>query len=294
MTAKSLRLNPNVRVSSRNDFSEKSHTKYGDNFVGDFIATSGFAGPTIASGGTVTNYTVSGVPYISRTFTGSGTLTVVRGGKIGYLVVGGGAGGGYSHYGGGGGGGMWNSDNQAFGTYGKVIPKGGASYPVSVGAMNTPSYIGNGTVTTDPAQPIKQGNLDIYAYAGGHGAPGGPGIPGGSGGGAASAGEPINSPCHHGGSGYSGQGHPGGGGHCHNQCGYAPHGGGGGAGGSGAMGGAGGGRSSSVYDGTSRNYAGGGGNQHAHEPCYPPFGNAGGEYGAGNYGSGVVIIAHKG
>lgn len=293
MSAKSLRLNPNVRISSRNDFSEKSRTKYGDNFVGDYIGTDGFSGPVIASGGTVLNYTVGGVNYKSRTFTGSGNFQVTRGGNIGYLVVAGGGYGGYSHHGGAGGGGMWNSDNQAFGTYGKKIPKGSANYIVGVGGQGSPSHLGgSGAATGGENTGAIQNTLNIYAYAGGNGGTG-PGSPGGSGGGAASAYDTPNGPCRHGGGGYSGQGHGGGSAHCHNQCGYAPHGGGGGAGGGGSIGGAGGGRSSSVYDGTSRNYSGGGGNQHAHAPCYPPFGNAGGEYGAGNYGSGVVIVAHK-
>lgn len=284
MSAKSLKLNPNVRVSSRNDFSEKSRTKYGDNFVGDFIATSGFAGPVIASGGTITSYTVDGVTYKSRTFTGSGTFEVTRGGKIGYLVV---AGGGYFNYhaaytGTPGAGGMLNSDNQDFGTYGKVIPKSSANYTVVVGGGGSPSQLGSSNQS-----------LYIHTTAGGNGGYG-PGGSGGSGGGASSAGEPINAPCHHGGGGIGGQGHPGGGGFCHNQCGYAPHGGGGGAGSSGGMGGAGGARASIVYDGTSRSYAGGGASPGDGGPCYPGFGGGGGEYGYGNGGPGIVVVAHRG
>lgn len=284
MSAKDFKLNPGVLVSSRSDFSQKSHTKRGDNFVGDFIGTSGFSGPVIASGGTLLNYTLSGVSYVSRTFTGSSTLTITRGGNIGYLVV---AGGGYFggdagwQSGSPGAGGMLNSDNQAFGAYGKSIPKGAATYPVIVGGGGSPSHLGASTQS-----------LYIHTTAGGNGGSG-PGGHGGSGGGASSAYGQPNGPCHSGGSGIAGQGHGGGSGHCHNQCGYSPHGGGGGAGGSGGRGHAGSARSSAIYDGTSRNYAGGAASPGTGPPCYPGFGGGGGEYGYGNGGPGIVVVAHR-
>lgn len=284
MDRNSFKLNPGVKVSSRADFTDRGRTQYGDNFVGDFIDTPAYVGPVIASGGTVLSYTSGGIAYKSRTFTGSGSLSVIRGGKIGYLVV---AGGGNTGVfgpvlsGPGGGGGMLNSDNQAFGTYGKSIPKQGTSYVVAVGGGASPSSIGSASQS-----------FYIHTTAGGMGGYGS-GYPGGSGGGASSNTENFNAPCNHGGGGIGGQGHPGGGGHCHNQCGYAPHGGGGGAGGTGALGVAGSPRASSVYDGTSRNYAGGGGSVGDGGPCYPSTASAGGEYGMGNSNPGVVIVAHR-
>lgn len=284
MNRNAFKLNPGAKVSSRTDFTDRGHTKYGDNLVGDFIDTPAYMGPVIASGGTTLSYTANGKTYTSRTFTGSGSLKITRGGNIGYLVVaGGGSGGpfGLGASGPGGGGGMLNSDNQSFGVYGKSIPKAGTSYVVTVGGQASPSHIGSANQS-----------FYIHTTAGGTGGYG-PGYPGGSGGGASSNSEGFNGPCGHGGGGIGGQGHPGGGGHCHNQCGYAPHGGGGGAGGAGALGGAGGPRPSTVYDGTSRNYAGGGGSHGDGGPCYPSTSPAGGEYGMGNYQAGVVIIAHR-
>jgi len=285
MSAKDFILNPGIKVADRADHSPKGRTKYGDNFVGDFIGTDGFSGPVIASGGTVQTYTVSGTSYTSRKYTGSGTFNVIRGGDIGYLVVAGGGWFGGGECGGGtpGAGGMLNSDNQNFGTYGKKIPKAPATYPVTVGGGGSPSHLGASTQS-----------LYIHTTAGGQGGGNGSGYPGGSGGGAGSAYGQPNGPCHAGGGGIGGQGHHGGGpGHCHNQCGYSPHGGGGGAGSHGGKGHCGGGRSSTIQDGTSRNYAGGAGAAHNCPPCYPGFGSCGGEYGYGNGGPGVVIVAHR-
>jgi hypothetical protein len=51
---------------------------------------------TLATGGTVTDIVVDGVPYRVHTFTTSGDLVVTQGGEVEYLIVAGGGGGGRS------------------------------------------------------------------------------------------------------------------------------------------------------------------------------------------------------
>src|SRR5690606_15039055 len=58
---------------------------------------------TLLSGGTEADIEVGGVPYRVHTFTSSGTLTVIEGGEVEYLVHSGGGGGGSTAAGGGGG-----------------------------------------------------------------------------------------------------------------------------------------------------------------------------------------------
>lgn len=276
MQVKDLKTNPGVRISSRIDHGVESRTSTGDNLVGDFIATEGYDGPLIASGGTLATYTVSGVQYTSRTFTGSDSLVVKRGSKMGYAVI---AGAGYQGGGGGGAGGMLDTSQNPNGIYGYKMPRKANTYTVVVGGAHADSSVGS----------TAQG-FYLHATKGGNG----PSGHGGSGGGAPSAYDSFNGPCYSGGGGIAGQGHPGGHGHCHNQCGYAPMGGGGGAGGAGAVGGAGGGRNNSLQTGVAKYYAGGGAGYCDGGPCYPCFGSAGGEYGNGPAGAGVVILAHKG
>ena len=59
--------------------------------------------PVVASGGTVTDITVGGVPYKLHTFTGSSTLSVSSAGTVQYMMVGGGASTGSTQNGGGAG-----------------------------------------------------------------------------------------------------------------------------------------------------------------------------------------------
>ena len=75
------------------------------------------ASPMSASGGTTNDYTESGEPYRSHTFTSSGAFTISSlgtgpiGNKVDVMVVGGGGGGGSNIAGGGGAGGFRSFTN---------------------------------------------------------------------------------------------------------------------------------------------------------------------------------------
>ena len=221
-------------------------------------------GGVSAIGGTIT----SSAGYTIHTFTSSGTLTVVSGGDVEYLVVAGGGAGGSTHGGGAGAGGMRTGTitNLTPGTY--TITRGGGGSGVSS------STGGNGSDSTA---------LGLTATGGGGGGKGyGPsgvdvganGNSGGSGGG--------GGPFHTGAAGTSEQGNSGGNGI--NNAGAGHGGGGGGAGGAGGNGlisggigqgvsGAGGNGLASSITGTSVTYAGGG---------------SGGRWSGTNSGSGAV------
>lgn len=55
------------------------------------LAVTTLKNPVVASGGTVSDITISGVPYKLHTFTGTSTLTVTAAGTVQYMMVGGGA-----------------------------------------------------------------------------------------------------------------------------------------------------------------------------------------------------------
>ena len=263
------RLEPSTALTTNfvNGFTNR--TQYGKNFVGDLFGSS-FDGPTIATGGTTSSITDGGVNYILHTFTGSGTFSVVRGGKIDFVVIAGGGPGGGGN-GGGGAGGMSNTTNYS-------LTKTAANYAVTVGGFGSDSSIGS----------------FVSSHRGGTGASPS-GTPGGSGGGGTSRDDPCNCACAGGGGGSSNafgpQGYNGGGGTCHNNCGYAPMGGGGGAGGGGSQGGGGGGRSSTIT-GSSQTYAAGGGGGGSCAPGNSPGGYTS-SYGLGNSGGGVVYIRYR-
>lgn len=91
---------------------------------------------TEATGGTIVDYDVGGVPFRTHLFTnlGSSTFTVTRGGEIEYLIVAGGGGGGQNNAGGGGGGGL---------IMGKTTVSA-QSYTIRVGAGGSGSSSGDG------------------------------------------------------------------------------------------------------------------------------------------------------
>ena len=122
-----------------------------------------------ATGGTTT--TSGG--YKIHTFTSSGTLNVIGGGDVDYLVVAGGGGGGSRKAGGGGAGGMIQATNQniSAGSYNVIIGEGGAG-----GAR----LGGNDGVNGSPSSVF---GIQTVGGGGGGGTNGRPGISGGSGGG---------------------------------------------------------------------------------------------------------------
>ena len=222
-------------------------------------------GGVSAIGGTIT----SSAGYTIHTFTSSGTLTVVSGGDVEYLVVAGGGAGGYAHGGGAGAGGMRTGTitNLTPGTY--TITQGGG------GTYATTSTGGNGSDSTALGLTATGGGGGGKGYGSSGGAVGANGNSGGSGGG--------GGPFHTGAAGTSGQGNSGGNG-IGDGAGAGHGGGGGGAGGAGGNGipsgyagegvsGAGGNGLASSITGTSVTYAGGG---------------SGGRWGGTNSGSGAV------
>ena len=263
---------------------------------------------TLATGGTETLITVSGVDYQVHTFTSSGILSVTTGGDIEYLVVAGGGGGGAGNNNEGGGGG--GAGGYRTGTFTTV----GGTYPIVIG--------GGGGGTTDTSTNGGQGGdssaFEITSLGGGSGGScspdsGGNGGSGGGGGGCG-AGKP-------GGSGTAGQGNNGGRGQWTGDASNPDNGnngnggGGGGAGsagqsgfirggfstGTGTIGGAGSGTTNSIT-GTSIEYARGGdggagrsshtGANGTENRGQGGGGSANGQL-SGNGGSGVVIIRYQ-
>jgi hypothetical protein len=194
-----------------------------------------------ATGGTIADVDISGIPYRVHYFTtvGSSTFSVIQGGEIEYLIVAGGGGGGVCFGGGGGAGGLLT------GTL-TVTPQ---SYTITVGASGTNQVNvgGNG----GPG-----GNSSAFGFTAigggfGGGNCGGAGGSGGSGGGGSSTGSVSGAA----GTGTSGQGNNG----AVSPNGlYTDFGGGGGGAGSAAIGALGGVGISSNISGSNIFYAGGG------------------------------------
>lgn len=99
-------------------------TRYSAPFIGSGqISKFLNAGSTVAFGGEVRDFYHKGVYWRAHLFLTSGTLDVINGGEIEYLIVGGGGGGGMDMGGGGGGGGV---------LVGTTVTNQG-SYPITVG-----------------------------------------------------------------------------------------------------------------------------------------------------------------
>ena len=204
------------------------------------------------SAGSGTTTTIGG--YKIHTFTSTGTLNVIAGGEIDYLVVAGGGAGGHDHGGAGGAGGMLTGQ----------LTLTSQSYVITVGDGGAPVYVaagGNGSNSTALGLTAIGGGGGGKGYgASGTGQAGTNGSTGGSGGG--------GGPFHVGGAGESEQGNTGGNGMSYSIAGHGGGGGGGGGTGGNASGlvsaanqgisGAGGIGTASSITGTSVIYAGGG------------------------------------
>ena len=213
----------------------------------------------IATGGTVTEITVSGVNYKVHTFTdvGVSTFTVSRGGEVEYLVIGGGGGGSRQSAGGGGAGGYRCSVSGESSGRGATAESGLTvtvqSYSVIVGAGGT-SY---GELSDSGTPSVFSSITSLGGGKGANRALSQTSATGGSGGGGAST---SNATYNVGASGTPGQGYDGGTGV---DFGNYTAGGGGGAGGNGSNGGGsngnGGGGVTSSINGSPVARAGGGG-----------------------------------
>ena len=187
----------------------------------------------LATGGTTSDITVSGVNYRVHTFTdvGISTFTVTRGGEVEYLVIGGGGGGSNSSAGGGGAGGYRCSVSGESSGGGASAESGLTvtvqSYQITVGAGGTSS--GNLSVNGSPS--VFSSITSLGGGRCGNRAGTQTAATGGSGGGGGST---SNTTYNAGASGTPGQGYAGGTGV---DGGNYTAGGGGGAGGNGANGG---------------------------------------------------------
>ena len=237
--------------------------------IGGVSATqSASSGTTANSGG-----------YKIHTFTASGSLTVLSGGEVDYLVVAGGGGGGKNAGSGGGAGGMLTGQvTLAAGAYNITVGTGGA------GGSSSSAYgtKGNDSLIVEATSPPTS---IVAASGGGYGVNVGNGGSGGSGGGGSDGENGIAS----GGSGMSGQGNNGGNGNHPGGTGRAA-GGGGGAGAVGqnsqssSKGGAGGtGVISTIRELGNVYYAGGGGGA-CHNTATGGSGGTGGGGKGGNSG----------
>jgi len=230
-----------------------------------------------ATGGTIIDTEIGGVPYRIHTFTATGnsTFTVTKGGEVEYLIVaGGGAGGAEFHGGGGGAGGLLTGTTA-------VTPQ---AYTITVGA--------GGAATTSGAARNSGQNSSAFGQTSIGGGGGGSssarsGLNGGSGGG-------LNGGTIRGvvGTGTTGQGFNGGIGSEHPSDGSSATGGGGGgagqpggAGTSNTKAGDGGAGITSSITGISQFYAGGGGGGSQYTGGIRGFGGLGGG-GNGGEGSG--------
>ena len=243
---------------------------YATNAVGEaWSASISFlpgGGGVLATGGTVTNYTLNGTNYRAHIFSTVGTtsLTFAAGGNVEVLVVAGGGGGGDGSGSGGGAGGY---------IYTNLSTALGDNLTVVVGAGGPGGTGGSGTTPTMWGQNGSNSVLGgLIAIGGGGGAPNGGGSIGKNGGSGGGGSETVGSGSR--GLGTSGQGYDGG---------WPtfwanpfPAGGGGGAGGVGSNGttsvaGAGGPGRQNAISGVATWYAAGGG---------------AGVYGNDNYGAG--------
>ena len=248
----------------------------------------------VATGGTVTDTVIGGIPYRVHSFTttGSSTFTVTRTGEVEYLILAGGGGGGGVIAGGGGAGGLLTGITT-------VTPQ---SYTINVGSGGQGGFSWNNPTLQGGISGTNSSALGFTASGGGGGGGHGTGcagLSGGSGGG---------SGCGSGQAGTAGQGNAGG-----NSVGGNHGGGGGGAGSVGLTGidniraGNGGQGLISTITGVSRYYAGGGGGGTRNGTGVPGFGGIGGggrggvadtykeaNDGAGNTGGGGGGAGHTG
>lgn len=248
----------------------------------------------VATGGTVTDTVIGGIPYRVHSFTttGSSTFTVTRTGEVEYLILAGGGGGGGVIAGGGGAGGLLTGITT-------VTPQ---SYTINVGGGGLGGFSWNNPTLQGGISGTNSSALGFTASGGGGGGGHGTGcagLSGGSGGG---------SGCGSGNAGIAGQGNAGG-----NSVGGNHGGGGGGAGSVGLTGidniraGNGGQGLISTITGVSRFYAGGGGGGTRAGTGVPGFGGLGGggrggiadtykeaNDGAGNTGGGGGGAGHTG
>ncbi len=130
----------------------------------------------VATGGTVTNYSIGGINYLAHLFTNLGgtNITFTRGGEIEVLIVAGGGGGGHNGGGGGGAGGVVYADS--------VTVTNGQSVSITVGDGGT----GSTSISVRGGDGENSVFGDLIAYGGGGGASrdgGGLAGAGGSGGG---------------------------------------------------------------------------------------------------------------
>jgi hypothetical protein len=204
-----------------------------------------------ATGGTVHDTVIGGIPYRVHSFTttGNSTFTVTRSGEIEYLIVAGGGSGGSRHAGGGGAGGLLTG-------FTTVTPQ---SYTITVGAGGVALFNPGTTTGFNGVNGDNSSAFGLTAVGGGGGGIGAVAPGGGSGGG---GGENTGKL---GGAGIAGQGNAGGNGNTSNT--WGGGGGGGGAGSAGqnaqvrnsVSGGNGGQGITSFIFGVPRFFAGGGG-----------------------------------
>lgn len=250
------------------------------------LITDNALGPEIvATGGTVTDITISGVDYRVHTFTSNGTFTVTKNVNVEYLIVAGGGGGGSRRVaqGGGGGGGVLTN----LGSPTSITP---AAYPIVVGSGGAGGGSGGASQGSDGGSSSFN---SISATGGGGGGAGAAststinnGRTGGSGGGGGNKSDTTAQ----GANGITGQGNRGG-----NAAGIAltsGAGGGGGAGsvgsnGSGNNGGNGGNGIANAITGTSVVYGGGGGGSRGQTSG---TNGSGGSGGGGNAGAGPTTL----
>jgi len=125
-----------------------------------------------ATGGTIVDTDIGGVPYRIHYFTdtGNSTFTVSKGGEVEYLIVAGGGGGGANHAGGGGAGGLLSGTTT-------VTPQ---TYNITVGIGGATAPVSNGPAASNGGNSSALGFTAIGGGGGG-GAGGQPGSSGGSG-----------------------------------------------------------------------------------------------------------------
>ena len=233
----------------------------------------------VASGGSESNVTISGIVYKLHTFTSSGTLTVSSGGEFEFLIISGGGGGGCGTAGGGGAGGYrTNVTGQASGGGGSAegtAQLSAGSHTITIGAGGAGAVTNSSDATNGGVTSI---GTVVQASGGGAGGEGNPsntrraGQPGGSGGGAWEySGDSGGA-----GSGTSGQGYAGGSSALTGGAGGGGAGGTAGAHASNTAGSDGGPGVSSNINGTATSRAGGGGGGLSGQSSASDGGGAGG------------------
>ena len=136
---------------------------------GNVPSSPGVLGGIEATGGIISDYTVSGTTYRAHVFTSSGTFTVSEIGTLGntvdYLVVGGGGAGGNAHgsnaTGGGGAGGLRTNM--------PACPYAQAAYPISTAAPYTVIVGGGGVCDVEPGYSRAGTHSEIYPTPGASG-----------------------------------------------------------------------------------------------------------------------------